>query len=218
MAGQRYRPWTVVFYGTKRELFQILHTYECRIAHYAFITHDRDTYLEDVFESDKTTIKHAKGDLEKEHIHLIVDFFNGHTFTAVKKLFTTETDNPRVEVVGDRVAQFRYLTHKDDPEKYQYPDSDVISNDISYYENLCKHGDKKDTDNIAEQIVNDMLKGVAPRIMVSRYGRDFVIHYRQYQEMADSIRSWDFDSKVRMEARKAELEPVQLEDQDENVF
>lgn len=193
MAGNRYRPWTIVFYGTQKELFQILHKYSERIAHYAFAYHDKDVYEEDEYEEDKTTLKHKKGDLKKPHFHLVVDFYNGCTFTAVKKLFTTAEDNPRVSNIVDRVAQYEYLWHKNNPEKYQYSADIVVSDDINYYEKLCITGDKRDSDNIAESIINDLLRKVSPRLMVNRYGRDFVIHMKQYQECADVIANWDLD-------------------------
>ena len=182
----RARPWTVVFYGTQRELFSILHTYDCRINKYAFIKHDKCHYLEDLIEGTK--VIHKKGELEKEHFHVLVDFFNGHTFSSVKRIFTTENDKPRVEKITDRVAQYRYLTHKDNPEKYQYDESAIISNDINYYEKLCLEGDKVDNDNKAECIIMDILKGVSPRIMLSRYGREYVINYQKYQDFAGEIR------------------------------
>ena len=189
--SNRFRPFTLVFYGTQEELMTIIRTYRQRIAHYAYITHDKDIYEDDLYNDDKTELVHKKGDIAKPHIHILLDFFNGHTLTAVKRLFTTENDKPRVDVIHDRVAQYRYLTHKDHPEKYQYDVADIISDDINYYETLCKVGDKPDSDNKAEMIINDLLRGISPRIMVSRYGRDFVIHMKQYEDCVTAIRFYD---------------------------
>ena len=192
----RYRPYTVIFYGSKEELQKILRDNRERIAHYAFIPHDRCTYLEDL-KDDKGEYVHRAGDPEKVHYHVLLDFYNGHTFQAVKRMFTTEVDNPRVEKVSDRVAQYRYLIHADDPDKFQYAKTDIISNDINYYEKLCVNGDRRDSDNVAEQIINDMLIGVSPRVMVARYGRDYVIHYKQYSEVVDQILYWDMEHPRR---------------------
>lgn len=199
MSG-RYRPFTIVFYGSQAELMQIIRTYRPRIAHYAFITHDKDIYEEDLYNEDKTELIHKKGDIAKPHIHFLVDFFNGHTLTAVKRLFTTENDKPRVDVIRDRAAQYRYLIHKDNPEKYQYNAEDIISDDINFYENICIVGDKVDSDNKAEMIINDLLRGISPRIMVSRYGRDFVIHMTQYKDCVEAIRNYDTQEKIRQDA------------------
>ncbi len=194
--NSRVRPYTIVFYGNEMELKKILRTNYERIAHYAYILHDKCKYLDDLKDDDGNYV-HRAGELEKAHFHILVDFYNGHTFMAVKKMFTTEADNPRVEPVRDRVAQYRYLIHADDPDKYQYEKTAIVSNDINYYEKLCKNGDRRDSDNLAEQIINDLLAGVSPRIMVSRYGRDYVIHMRQYKECVDEIRYWELEHPKR---------------------
>lgn len=200
----RARPWTVVFYGLEAELCAILREYSERIAHFAYILHDRDVYAEDLIDEKTKDVIHKKGEIEKVHFHVLLDFYNGHTFTAVKRLFTTANNNPRVEKIIDRVAQYRYLTHKDDPDKYQYDDDEIYSNDINYYEKLCVVGDRVEVDNKAEQIVNDILRGVSPRLLVSRYGRDYVIHMRQYKDCADEIRLWEMENR-RREREKAEI-------------
>lgn len=207
--SNRYRPWTIIFYGSQKELFSILHTYACRIAHYAFIYHDKDEYEVDEKNNDGEIV-HKKGELKKPHFHIVVDFYNTCTFTAVKKLFTTKEDNPRVANIVDRVAQYEYLWHKNNPEKYQYDKEAVISDDINYYENLCLQGDKRETDNIAEAIINDLLRGVSPRLMVNRYGRDFVIHMRQYQDCVDEIRQYEVSHRPSLQ-KAVRLEPIQEE-------
>ncbi len=214
----RFRPFAIIFYGSQQELMRIIRTYRAAIANYAFITHDKDVYEEDLIDEKTNEYVHRKGEIEKVHIHILVDFFNAHTITAVKRMFTTELDKPRVEVIGDRVAQFRYLTHKDNPEKYQYSDSDIISYDINYYEKLCITGDKIDGDNKAELIINDLLRGISPRIMVARYGRDFVIHMNQYEYCAQAIRHFDSCESARKsyeaEQRLREQADKQLEMED----
>ncbi len=188
----RVRPFTVIFYGSEIELKKILRDNRERIAHFAYILHDKCVYLDDL-KDDNGDYVHRAGEPEKVHFHVLIDFYNAHTFNAVKRMFTTEVDNPRVEPVSDRVAQYEYLIHKNDPDKYQYPKSAIVSDDINYYEKLCVNGDRRESDNVAEQIVNDMLARVAPRIMVARYGRDYIIHYRQYMEIVDQIRYWDIE-------------------------
>lgn len=203
--SSRVRPYTIIFYGTEMELKKILRTNYERIAHYAYILHDKDKYLEDLKDESGNYV-HRVGEIEKEHFHIIVDFYNGHTFNAVKRMFTTPTDNPRVEPISDRVAKYRYLIHADDPDKYQYEKTAIVSNDINYYEKLCKNGDRRDSDNLAEQIINDLLAGVSPRIMVSRYGRDYVVHMRQYKDCVDEIRYWDLEHPKRSYEKPTLLE------------
>ena len=183
--NSKFRPWEIIFYGSQKELFKLLHKYECRISKYAFIFHDKDIYDDG----------EHKGELKKPHFHVLVDFHYPCTFTTCKRLFTTDTDNPRVENIRDRVAKFEYLTHKRYPDKDQYAYSDIISNDIQYYENLLLRGDKKEVDNVAVAIVNDLLKGVPTVLLVDRYGRDFVIHMNQYEDCAFKIREEERNRK-----------------------
>ena len=105
------------------------------------------------------------------------------------------------------------MCHKDDPDKYQYPESDIISNDINYYEKLCLEGDKVDNDNKAESIIMDILKGVNPRIMLSRYGREYVINREKYRDYAQDIREYDCAERLAaMDKPKfVEIEDEQLE-------
>lgn len=186
----RFRPYEIVVYCTENELNGLLCKNHCRIAHYVYIKHDKDVY-----EEDNEELGHKKGELKKEHIHCLLDFFNPHTFTAVKKMFTTDVDKPRVEIISDRQAKYEYLTHTGYPNKYQYSKSLLISNDLGYYENICKQGDKRDTDNIAEQIIRDLLCNTSPYVMISRYGRDYIIHRQAYNDMADECRQYDFTHK-----------------------
>lgn len=204
MANSRHRHFGIIFYGTQPELFRLLRTYHERIAHYAFICHDKDTYLEER-KNEQGEVVNKIGDLEKPHYHLIVDLYNAASANAIKRLFTTETDKPKVEVLNDLVASYRYLTHKDNPEKYQYSSDCIISEDINYYESLCIKGQKRDSDNIAMHIIEDLLKGLNPRLLVDRYGRDFAIHMKQYQDCADSIKLWEQEERMRI--RVADMKP-----------
>lgn len=210
----RSRHFTLVLYCSLNALqIILLNNLDC-IANYAYILHDKDIYDDDVKEGEE--ILHKKGDLKKAHIHMVISFYNVQRWSTVCKMFSTEEDNARVEVCNSRVAQYRYLTHADNPERYQYPKSSIVSNDINFYEKVQIHGDKKDVDNVAEKIIDDMLACVSPYLLCKRYGRDFIIHYRQYKDVVDAIR--DYSSahpKARMQTRQAI--PL-IEDDEENPF
>lgn len=198
----RFRHFGIIFYGSALELDTILLRYQARISHYAYILHDKDTFVEEVKDKDGNVV-HEKGELKKAHYHVLVDFYNACSANACKRLFVTTTDNPKVEIINDMVASYRYLTHKDNPEAYQYTSDCINSSDINYYEHMCIIGAKKDSDNIAMQIIEDILKKVNPRILVHRYGRDFVIHMKQYYDCAWEIQEYDrahpvFDEQLKL--------------------
>lgn len=211
-SSARIRHFDVVFYGSLEELLHIIHEYRARIQRYAFIFHDKDKYSDDVVSADSGQIVHRKGDIKVNHFHLVVSFYNACTLSACAKIFRTEKDNPRVFSVGDMQKCYEYLIHKNDPDKYQYCKCDIVSDDLSYFEKLCIIGERCERDNVAEQIVMDLLAGVNTRLMVSRYGRDFIINMARYIDCADKIRSEDFYEKNRREAieayKKAQLEEI----------
>ena len=206
----RVRHFFLVLYCSPVELDRVLLKYSCRIHHAVSIVHDKCIYQEDLLDNDGNYV-HRKGDLEKVHRHLLITFYNAHTFSAVKKMFMTENDSPRVEPVNDMLRCFEYLTHKNDPDKYQYLETDLCFHvDKPFYDDLVRNGDRRDTDNIASAIVNDMLCGTSPRILIARYGRDYVIHMRQYKEVVDEIRAWDVSHPTKELGDKWEKEFEQM--------
>lgn len=205
--SSRVRHFDLVFYGKEIELMELLADYKARIAHYVYIKHDKDVYEEDIVENDE--IVHKKGDLKKPHFHVIVDTYNGATCSAMKRLFTTKEDKPRVLPVNDQVACYEYLWHKNNPEKYQYSKKCLCSDDLDYYERMCVVGQVRDTDSVAMHIVEDIIAGVNPRILCSRYGRDFIIHYNQYKDMAWTIEQWEKENRWR---ENANVSKVRLEE------
>lgn len=206
----RDRHYSCVLYCTQARLESILLFNYHKIANYAFIKHDSDFYDDDIIEND--VIIHKKGDLKKLHIHLVISFYNVQRWSTVVKMFTTEEDKPRVERCNSRSAQYRYLIHADNPEKYQYSKSLIISNDLSFFEKIDIHGDKKDSDNVAEKIIDDMLASVSPYLMVKRYGRDFIIHFNQYSCVVDAIREYSVSHPKKSRSAAETLPEFQDDD------
>lgn len=64
----------------------------------------------------------ADGTPKKPHFHIILCFGNSTTFNNVKSI-TDELNQP-IPIPLDSVrGMYRYLTHKDNPEKYQYDEN-----------------------------------------------------------------------------------------------
>lgn len=64
----------------------------------------------------------ADGTPKKPHYHIILCFGNSTTFNNVKSI-TDELNQP-IPIPLDSVrGMYRYLTHKDNPEKYQYDEN-----------------------------------------------------------------------------------------------
>lgn len=89
----------------------------CDIYKYAFIEHTKDIYEEDE--------EHAKGELKKPHMHIIIKFDNARHKSKIAKELNLEENYIQK---ANFVAYTRYLIHKDDPLKYQYDEKEIFTN------------------------------------------------------------------------------------------
>ena len=161
------------------------------IKSYAFIYHNKDIYLNDIID-DKNEILHKKGDLKTPHYHIYLRFKTNRDPDEIKRWFMPKglldenglPYNCLSQKVKSSVACIDYLTHKNEPEKYQYSENDIISYNIdSVLDNDC-------IDNSID-IVEDMLSGSPTRELVKRYGRDFIYHYSSYSAIVAKIKYED---------------------------
>lgn len=68
----------------------------------------------------------ADGEPKKAHYHVILVYGNTTTFNNVKSL-TDSLNQPIPQALEQIRGYYRYLTHKDNPEKYQYSDTDIVT-------------------------------------------------------------------------------------------
>lgn len=140
----------------------------CQIVkHYAYIVHDKD-------------------DCEK-HIHLILLLYNNKTCSALFKTFkNTFNCNTLVEPLHDTQSCYEYLIHKNNNDKYQYSKNDIITDNKTFFDTLEKN-EKYITDN-SIGIISDLLDNIPLEDMHIRYGRDFVINFKKYDDFARAVR------------------------------
>lgn len=161
------------------------------IKSYAFIYHDKDIYFNDILD-DKNEIIHKKGDLKTPHYHIYLKLKSNRYADEIKRWFMPKElkdenglpYNCLSQKVKSSVACIDYLTHKNEPDKYQYSESDIISYNI---ESVL---DNDAIDNSID-IVEDMLTGFSTRELVKRYGRDFIYHYSSYSAIVAKIKYED---------------------------
>lgn len=188
------------------------------VNNYAYIVHDKDVYDEDVYD-DNGNVLHKKGDLKEKHIHFVVTFRSARTWSAVVKDFAEYEQNTRVEVVRDLESCLRYLTHDGEENKYKYG-REFVKSSYGYF-----RGDlsRAQADNQALQIINDIENGLSYLELVRRYGREFVIHYKQYREVCNlcygrpaddyekQMRNYIGDLEVRIAEQERELEKLRFQ-------
>ena len=66
------------------------------------------------------------GEIKKAHYHIILCYDGPTTFNNVRAL-TESLGQPIPQPLEQVRGYYRYLTHKDNPEKYQYNESDIIT-------------------------------------------------------------------------------------------
>lgn len=70
--------------------------------------------------------KNPDNTFKKAHYHIILVYGSPTTFNNVKSL-TDRLNQPIPQPLEQIRGYYRYLTHKDNPEKYQYDDTDIIT-------------------------------------------------------------------------------------------
>nr|WP_015231149.1 replication protein [Mycoplasma capricolum]AFY63032.1 plasmid replication initiation protein [Mycoplasma capricolum subsp. capricolum] len=105
------RHWAMVIYpeSLPENWKEILQQTGCEIA---YILHDKDI--------------EPTGEPKKPHYHVIMSYTNGTTtFNNVKRI-TDALNAPIPQGIESVGGYYRYLTHKDNPEKYQYDEKDIV--------------------------------------------------------------------------------------------
>lgn len=64
------------------------------------------------------------GEVKKAHYHVIL-CYNGPTALSVVEKLTQQLGQPNPQAIENVKGYYRYLTHKDNPEKAQYEDKDI---------------------------------------------------------------------------------------------
>jgi hypothetical protein len=90
---------------------------------YYWIEHDKDFYID-----EKT------GEIipKKNHIHLLMTFSTARSLTTVKNYFAefSELKENSYEKINNMHGQIRYQIHADNPEKFQYYQFEINTNDV----------------------------------------------------------------------------------------
>lgn len=69
--------------------------------------------------------KNPDGTPKKEHYHVLITYANTTTLKAVANLFMPVLHSPIPQTCASAKGMYRYFTHADNPEKYQYESSEI---------------------------------------------------------------------------------------------
>lgn len=150
------------------------------ISHYALIKHDKDIDYE-------TKVP------EITHYHILIVFKREKSLKWIQRQFDyfggchQNTFGIKLE---NKNKEFDYLTHKNDPNKHPYSDSEVIHNGLSYWLD-----NSKEVFEVSD-ILNDFDNKVPLRTMAIKYGRDFMKNYNSYYSFWLSCKQEELQKKA----------------------
>lgn len=152
------------------------------VMHYAIKTHDRD-------------------DGKQKHVHVVIRYNNPRTLASVKNEWNTygigkdngKDVNTLGEICADLENAYWYLIHKRNPEKAQYEEKDIWTDNAGYFRgdySSVKQGQKnaEHSENTAFQVLLDMENGVSMRELARRYGREIIINFGRYREFFELMK------------------------------
>lgn len=120
MDNVRSRSWCAVLYPDDPSHINCISIIQQAGYSHALILHDQDLYEDD---GDN----HKKGDLKKEHFHVVLKMKNARFRDALAKEFGISPNY--LEPCRDIKRALLYLVHEGYPDKYQY-DVDTVSGDL----------------------------------------------------------------------------------------
>lgn len=152
--------FNVAFYGQFDEVERAL----LKAQHYAYIFHNQDE--------------------EDEHYHLLIRYTYQRTVSAVLKDFVSYS-NCFVELLNSPIGSLDYLTHSNNPEKYQYSEDRIVFDEFDYWHRVVVTASDKKQDEMND-FIDDLVKyahkSVSSREMAIKYGRDFIKNRISYED------------------------------------
>lgn len=168
--NNKSRFFSLVSYHDTEIINYILNKNADKIYKYAYINAYRDIDLE-------------KGGIKQAHHHILIRTYNTYTVKSIRNWFKLPNNptNTLGQVVssGDDIKD--YLLHIKCPEKGLYSVNEIVSNDWQWF---CKSVDNTP----AQCLFEDVLNGLDYHTLVKKYGREYIINFRKYHELAYYIK------------------------------
>lgn len=178
--SKRVRSFCLSTYLEKKQVSDVLLKHDRQIRSYAYIEHNKDI--------------NEDGTPKERHIHLLLRTVNSRSVDDVRNWFKGYTDingmpiNTLGQEMHDIGSSFDYLTHSTEQAreegKYQYDKSEIVSNDLKYFEDSTIN----DEDNISLAVM-ELCDGVPLKEVALKYGRDFIIHYQSIKLLFNDIQT-----------------------------
>ena len=166
-------------------------------------------------------IYHDKDEAEP-HYHILMRTHSTWTARQIGRWFADLKDaekkpiNTFCETANDMEALKLYILHQDQKSieegKHRYEVEDIRDYGFSDL------AEKKDSYDSSYEILMKVLAGAHPRDLVKYYGRDYLYHHNQYEEVADHIRQVDGykEARLRSALELANFQPINSMEELEN--
>lgn len=109
---KRNRNWTFILYPDSAPSDWLAILDDLHIKYAVSPLHDRDT--------------NGDGSPKKAHYHVILAFDGKKSYTQIKEI-TDSVKAPIPQIVNSLIGTTRYLIHKDNPEKVQYNEKEIVT-------------------------------------------------------------------------------------------
>lgn len=120
-------------------------------------------------------------DGNEPHYHYLFQLKNNTTPSAFLNAYNIKMHS---EVAYSPLACFEYLTHKNNPEKIQYSFDDIVALDINKFLSLSASGNEDNKNLRTYDLLQDIINNIPLEEMVFKYGRDYVLNFKKYQDFA----------------------------------
>lgn len=163
----RTRYFSCITYIPTNELQVMLDYYVTTniIRDYAYIYHDRDI--------------NSLGEPVTAHTHLLLYTYDAKTFSAIRKMFKHSQNTLVEQIKSDNI--YNYLTHTGFEDKFEYSDTDIVSNNLSAWQNGTY--DNSDNSKVCA-LIQDIHNGTSEFTLMQRYGRDYILNRQKYRNFA----------------------------------
>lgn len=159
------------------------------IKYYLYILHDKDIYT---IEDEKKNSTHKANTIKDPHYHIYIKLDNAYTFTTVANWLDIK-ENFINKIIGKWGDVLLYATHRNASSKYQYDDSEVVSN-YDWIAERDKYQVKKNNKDIKNELIEKIDQGIIRRNNYTQYiDVDMYVKYRKDFESAFKY----YEDKIR---------------------
>lgn len=169
-SAPRSRSHSLITYLSEFDIKLVLERERDRIYHYAYIYHDRDV--------------NDNGELKEPHWHIVIRTYYQCSPSTITRWFkrVCPDQNTLGQVVISEPDIRDYLLHDASPDKVQYSEDEIHSDDWEWFKGSFGSGD-------AFECLSLLIQGMPLIELAKIYGREFIINHSKYISLKELIKA-----------------------------